>query len=767
MLDHASALAGCAREAALWAGKSATLDWLSTRVRASRIPAGIRIDWSEWRARRTHGLERIRAALASPLVVARSDRADEDDAAESRAGRYRSCLDVRLDDTAALAAAVDAVFASYGRTRADDGVLIQEQIAPVRAAIVASTHGLPDGAPYYALSVSHGARSDAVTRGDGDVETWYVARDRTSGASLPEPVRACLDALIELETLAALVPCEGEIVLEQTGLPWVVQLRRLPIAVGDERAVAALRRRTEADIVAERDVPLLGMMPDWNPAELLGEHPRPLALDIFDRVIARRAWRLGRSALGYSRRNPSPLLRVHAGRPYVDVAASFRSLLPAALDDKLGERLVAAWIARLEAEPALHDKVEFDVAMSAVVCRFDATFDTRHGGLFTKSERNALRKALLPITRRALDASLTLRLGARFATPSSPPAIEPLAIRQYLGAIERGIAAAFATAARQAFVAEALLRAAVDAGALTASRLLAIKRTVETIATEFHAAWSAGGGDRSALMQRFGRQRAGTFELCAPTLTDVAASLADADATSPPADAPSFSLDPAEIADLSQALDECGLALAPEALVAQYARAVRARELGKFALADRVSAVLEALACLAQQRGIGREEAGWLSLDALLAPHADGATLSEQAHAARELHALESQLRMPLLIGRASLDVVAFLPGRPNFLGHGRAHGRPVVADAHSRPEHVPLHAMLAIASADPGFEWMFLHRPAAIVTAYGGPNSHIAIRCVELGIPALLGVGPEAFRRIASAARLMIDFDTGTWSIA
>lgn len=767
MLDHAGALAGSAREAALWGGKGATLDWLSTRVRASRIPPGVRIGWAEWRARRPHHLEQIRDALASPLVVVRSDRADEDDAAESRAGRYLSCLDVRLDDTAALAAAIDAVFASYGRACADDGVLIQQQIAPVRAAVVASTHGLPDGAPYYALSVSHGARSDAVTRGDGDVETWYVARDRARAAGLPEPVRACLDALIELETLAAIVPCEAEIVLAQTGLPWVVQLRRLPIAVGDERVVAALRRRTEAGIAAQRDVPLLGMMPDWNPAELLGEHPRPLALDIFDRVIARRAWRRGRGALGYSLRNPSPLLRIHAGRPYVDVAASFRSLLPATIDEKLGERLVAAWIARLEAEPALHDKVEFDVAMSAVVCRFDATFDARHGALFTKDERNTLREALLPITRRALDASLTQRLGARFARASSPPDIKPLAIHRCLSDIERGIAAAFATAARQAFVAEALLRSAVDAGALAASRLHAIKRTVETIATEFHAAWSAGGDDRSALMRRFGRQRAGTFELCAPTLTDVAASLADAHVVTPPGDAPSFSLDPAEIGDLSHALEACGLALAPEALVTQYARAVRTRELGKFALADRVSAVLEALASLAQQRGIGREEAGWLSLDALLAPHADGAMLREQARAARELHALESKLRMPLLIGRGSLDVVAFLPGRPNFLGHGRAHGRPVVADAHSRPEHVPLHSMLAIASADPGFEWMFLRRPAAIVTAYGGPNSHIAIRCVELGVPALLGVGPEAFRRIASATRLMIDFDTGTWSIA
>lgn len=766
MRNHAGALAGNAGNAALWAGKSATLDWLSTRVAASRVPPGVRIEWTEWRSRRSRTLEQIRDALDAPLLIVRSDRADEDDPADSQAGRYLSRLDLDTDDAVALAAAIDAVFASYGHAGAGDGVLIQRQVAPVRAAVVASTHGLPDGVPYYAISLSHGARSDSVTRGDGDVETWYVARERTD-ADLPEPVRACLDALIELESLAAATPCEAEIVLAETGLPWVVQLRRLPVRIGDERAVAALRRRTEDAIASDRDVPLLGMMPDWNPAELLGEHPRPLALDIFDRVIARRAWRRGRAMLGYSRRGPAGLLRVHAGRPYVDVAASFRSLLPATVDEALGERLVAAWITRLEREPALHDKIEFDVAMSAVVFGFDATFDARHGKAFTTHERDALREALRPVTQRALDAALTERLDAHFAAAApAPPVANPADILRHLAAIERGVGAAFAASARQAFVADALLRSAVEAGALAPSRLNAIRRAVETIASEFHAAWS--DDDRSALMRRFGRQRAGTFELCAPTLSDVAADLAEARTDAAQAHAATFVLHPSEKADMAAALRDCGLALTPDALVAQYARAVRARELGKFALADRVSAVLEAIAGLAQQRGIGRDDAGWLPLDALLAPDADGIALRERAHEARARHALESQLRMPLLIGRGgSLDVVAFLPGRPNYVGHGRAQGRPVVADAHSRPAHVPPHAMLAIASADPGFEWMFLRRPAAIVTAYGGPNSHIAIRCVELGIPALLGVGPEAFRRIATAARLMIDFDTGTWSIA
>jgi hypothetical protein len=244
-------------------------------------------------------------------------------------------------------------------------------------------------------------------------------------------VRAALDALLELERLVAMAACEAEIVIAADGLPWVVQLRPLSVPSVETPRIAALRRDTDLRMAADADVPLLGMMPDWNPAELLGEHPRPLAADIFGRVIARRAWRLGRVALGYSRRGTTRLLHLHAGRPYVDVAASFSSLLPATVDPAIGERLVAGWLTRLEADPALHDKIEFEVAMTSITLDFDAAFDARHGEVFSTSERDALRDALLPVTRSALDSECTSRLAAVFSAPSpAPPDAAQCALRR-------------------------------------------------------------------------------------------------------------------------------------------------------------------------------------------------------------------------------------------------------------------------------------------------------------------------------------------------
>jgi hypothetical protein len=135
--------------------------------------------------------------------------------------------------------------------------------------------------------------------------------------------------------------------------------------------------------------------------------------------------------------------------------------------------------------------------------------------------------------------------------------------------------------------------------------------------------------------------------------------------------------------------------------------------------------------------------------------------------AARRRHAVEAAVAMPLLIDGHCLGVVHHAAGQPNYVGHGRVHGHIARVDATTLPQHVPPGSIIAIASADPGYDWIFMREPAALLTAFGGPNSHMAIRCAAAGVPALLGVGPEAFRRMADAATLAIDFEARTWTKA
>ncbi|HOI84119.1 MAG TPA: PEP-utilizing enzyme, partial [Campylobacterales bacterium] len=42
--------------------------------------------------------------------------------------------------------------------------------------------------------------------------------------------------------------------------------------------------------------------------------------------------------------------------------------------------------------------------------------------------------------------------------------------------------------------------------------------------------------------------------------------------------------------------------------------------------------------------------------------------------------------------------------------------------------------------------------------TCYGGANSHMAVRCSELGIPAVIGAGEAAYGKYAKSKKIEID---------
>ena len=65
---------------------------------------------------------------------------------------------------------------------------------------------------------------------------------------------------------------------------------------------------------------------------------------------------------------------------------------------------------------------------------------------------------------------------------------------------------------------------------------------------------------------------------------------------------------------------------------------------------------------------------------------------------------------------------------------------------------------IVLVDAADPGYDYLFTKGIAGLVTCYGGANSHMAIRCSELGLPAVIGVGEEKFAIYKKAKRLHID---------
>jgi len=62
------------------------------------------------------------------------------------------------------------------------------------------------------------------------------------------------------------------------------------------------------------------------------------------------------------------------------------------------------------------------------------------------------------------------------------------------------------------------------------------------------------------------------------------------------------------------------------------------------------------------------------------------------------------------------------------------------------------------IESADPGYDFIFSYNIKGLITKYGGQNSHMSIRCNELNLPSIIGVGEKIYSSFASSNKIYID---------
>ena len=65
---------------------------------------------------------------------------------------------------------------------------------------------------------------------------------------------------------------------------------------------------------------------------------------------------------------------------------------------------------------------------------------------------------------------------------------------------------------------------------------------------------------------------------------------------------------------------------------------------------------------------------------------------------------------------------------------------------------------IILIENADPGHDWIFTKNPLGLITKYGGIESHMAIRCAEIKLPAMLGCGEIIFDQLCIASKIMLD---------
>ncbi|WP_438858444.1 PEP/pyruvate-binding domain-containing protein [Achromobacter spanius] len=767
--------------------KAETLQRLQAMLQHARVPDFLFFSLKEWHTKRDAVVARVLSKFDGVTLAVRSSALIEDGARHSMAGAFLSLLDVDGSSPAAVADAIDRVAQSMtGDSR--DQVLVQPMIGDVAVNGVIMTYDMVHGTPYYCIDFDdESGRTDTVTGGSAINKGLFVYRHTAPEYLRSSRVSRFLELARELETLCQYAALDIEFGLSRDGQLYLFQVRRMSMA-GQWHPVTERRVERQLAFVEEfvrdcsspragivGDTTVLAIMPDWNPAELIGTTPKPLSASLYREMITRSTWHKARTAMGYRQLHDAELMVQINGHPYIDVRLSFNSFLPAAVSDDIGAKLVNAWLTRLKNNPEFHDKVEFDVVPTCLDFCFDQDFTDRYPSVLDAIERQQFRTALQALTRQAIapgPASTLIQAleTARGLARSKAPALRGASARTALASAGRLLNTCrqqgvlpFAIAARHAFIAESLMRSAVRRGALTTTRLEAFKRSIHTVTANIvgeYAQVCVGELSREDFLSRFGHLRPGTYEITSLRYDERDDLFQNETPTLPEVSVREFHLDEQEREALNALLQESGLDVLNADQLLDYARtAIAARESVKFTFTKVLSDALSLLISWGEQVGLSRDDLSYLDWnaiqDCLTQPPMDYIDRHYQLLAANaRLHA-ESAHAFKLahiISGVQDIYVATLNRSVPNFVGTGAASGTIVEVTA-KMSAHADIEGrIICIENADPGFDWIFTQRPAALITRFGGANSHMAIRCAEFGLPAAIGCGDQLYSRLVAA---------------
>ncbi|WP_316163855.1 PEP-utilizing enzyme [Bradyrhizobium sp. SZCCHNRI20481] len=728
-------------------------------------------DWSD-NPDRIFANIRARDDLTGDILV-RSSAANEDSQDASFAGRYLSKRCRRED--AHVASSIAEVVASYGDVAPDDEVLVQPYLAKTLASGVAFNVDPRSGARRDIINYTLNSDTSLVTSGGAGRVEVYIA-SRHPGTNHPKPLGDVIRLMRELEELTGDIPldiefavtCDGQLVLLQ--VRHLVVTARSPLTAQEQLQALNQIHQSLVSILGDRKGmlgkrSLLGVMPDWNPAEMIGLRPRPLALSLYRFLITDGVWARQRYKYGYRDTRDVPLIIALHGLPYVDVRASFNSLLPSSLDEATAERFVDACLDRLAANPHLHDKVEFEIIPSCY--SFDVRDKLSHLAGLSDRDRKIITRELRGLTRSFLcgaagrrvcrDEEAIWRLEERQAGLHRHDESLIYCLYQVLSDCRRYGTGPFAGLARAAFVATDLLRSAVNVGLLRQEDSERFLRSLNTPASRLLAHLPLL--DRQQFLQRYGHLRPGTYDIRIASYRESPDRYLPAVADGPPEPAKTaFTLSPATIMKLEDGLVHHGLPGTADGFMSFLARSIIGRETAKFTFSRSVSQALDLVHAIGADYGFTRDELSFADvrdvLELRLSTWGARDVLRRSIDLGMSRYEKTSVVALPPLISSPE-DVWAFhVPSvKPNFVTQLIVEGPVRTAQAEDLSG-----AIVLVANADPGFDWLFGKRIGGLITAYGGSNSHMAIRAAELGLPAVIGAGEKLFEIWLRAKHLRID---------
>ncbi len=708
-------------------------------------------------------------------IAIRSACIDEDNKI-SNAGKYRSILKINSQNDKEVISAINEVISSFDKKKGNS-FIIQEMINNVKASGVVFTKDPNSGFPITIINYVKSIRTDLITSGEISGNQYiYLNHQNVNIKAKNKFIHDIRQKILEIIKLTKLKNLDIEFCIDKRNKFHLLQCRPLKINTMRKYNVNELYKNyfyfyRKLNKILPSNNFLIGKktffstMTDWNPAEMIGLKPRILTFSLYKELISDEVWSKSRKELGYKDVEGVPLIKMFLGTPYVDIKADFNSFLSDKLDVKIQTKLINYYISEFSRRPNFYfDKVESNLIFNCI--DFDSKsklLNLKIKAKLSNKEINNIRKSYLDITNNFknqihLDLKKVKNLNIEIDKIIKDKKSHPInKIYNLIINIKKYGTLPFSNLARMAFVSVSLLDSMIKKKIITEEEKFQIINSNLNFSLKSLKLLSSG--KKKKFYKYFGHLRPSTYDITVKNYKDGFRTYFGSTSYKPlNIIKKNYIFTKKQKKLINKEILNHKLKYTFKSLINFIIKSIYFREESKRVFSRGIDQIFNEMKLLSKKIDIPINDFSFLDIQSFknLYNNFDinfiKTSFLNEIKINRQNYKRNQVFKLPDVILRSD-DIFSYDEKIKNgtFLGFEEIIKEIIVIDKKSKKFNLK-NKIVCIENADPGYDFIFSYKIAGLITAYGGPNSHMCIRCNELGIPACIGIGKSNFNMIKVA---------------
>lgn len=702
-------------------------------------------------------------------LILRSAAFDEDNLL-SNAGRYDSFL-VKKNNK--INEKINTIFSKYKKQ--NGYIIVQKYIEDSFLNGVVFTQGLNGFENYLTINFFKGKSTNRITSGSVNGNYFVFFSQLKPSIVKDSYIKKILKTSLQIQKKFNSKNLDIEFSINKKKQIKIFQIRKL----NSQKKFKNISYKTLYDLKKKlkkmlNDKNLLNInktiysnMTDWNPAEMLGLNPKPLASSLYKELITNKIWSKSRKELGYSDCMDLPLIHEFMGKPYVDVGLSLYSFIPNDLDENLKYKLLNYYLKSFKKKPDFYyDKIESKLVFSSIDFSSNEKIKILKKFNFSDKEIFQIKKSLLNLTNKLIKClNENLNISNQIIKKTKIIINEKLhpinKIYKIINLCKIYGTLPFANIARLAFISMQFLDSMKYKKIISSKEHYQFLNSLETITSKMKK--DSIKLNKKKFLDIYGHIRPNTYEINSKNYKDNYSNYF-ANSNNKNFIKKKFEFDLKIKKNISKYLKRYKFNHKTDEFLSFLKLSIISREKSKFNFTYCINEIFKQIILIGKKAKINQNDLSYLNINVILNLYNNFIyrrvkdILITEIKKNKKDYFFNQHIKFPNIIKNEN-DVFLFTENnsKATYVGSKNVFGKTVLLDEKNLNLNLN-NKIVLIKNADPGYDFIFSKKIRGLVTAYGGPNSHMFIRCNEIGIPAAIGIGDKNFDKLTKANNVFLN---------